>query len=370
MNVLQIAVGVSGSKVYNKLFSEFKKQNLQFKVYVPLHQNKNIKDIDFKEFPFPYYSSRVIKPYDKVVYYTKICRMVKDVELNFNLSEVSLLHAHSLFSDGAVAYELYKKYNIPYIVAVRNTDVNKYFKYAFHLRKYALKIMRNAKKVIFISPSYQKYVLDKYVPNIAKKEIIFKTKVIPNGVDEFWLNETLVRRNINIKNPRLIFVGRIDKNKNLKSVLQVVQLLRNKGLESTLEVVGDGPLRDELQKECEIDNNIVFHGAIYDKEVLRDMYFNSDILVVPSFTETFGLVYLEAMSCGMPIIYTKNQGFDGFFEEGKVGYAVDPYNPKNMLNAINEIMDNYEDISAYCFEAVKAFEWENIAKDYLELYFN
>lgn len=368
MKVLQIAVGVNASKVYYKLFSEFQNQDLPFTVYVPLHDNKNTKDISEADFPYSYYSNKIIKSYDKLLYFTKIKRMVKDVELNFGLSEVSLVHAHSLFSDGAVAYELFKKYNIPYIIAVRNYDVNKYFKYAFHLRKYALEIMLNAKKVIFISQSYQEYVIEKYIPNKFRNQILLKTKIIPNGVDNFWLNQTLDEKNIDKQKLKVIFVGRVDENKNLKTVIQVVGLLRKKGFNCTLDVVGDGPLREQLEKKCTGNDNIVFHGAVYDKEMLRDRYHNSDILVVPSFAETFGLVYLEAMSCGVPVVYTKNQGFDGQFKEGEVGFHVNPNDIEDIVGKIIEIRKDYINISRNCLRLTKQFHWEGIASEYVNLY--
>ncbi|MGD6794154.1 glycosyltransferase family 4 protein [Metabacillus indicus] len=368
MKVLQIAVGVTASKVYYKLFSEFKKQNLSFAVYVPLHKNKNIKDISKDDFPYSFYSNRIIKPYDKFLYITKIRRMVKDIELNLDLSEVSLIHAHSLFSDGAVAYELFKKYNIPYVIAVRNYDVNKYFRYAFHLRNYALQIMLNAKKIIFISPSYQEYVTKKYVPNKFSEQILLKTKTIPNGVDNFWLNQKFAAKDINTQKLKLIFVGRIDKNKNLKTVIDVVELLRKKGFNTTLDVVGDGPLRESFEKECSGNDYVNFHGAIYDKDKLRKMYYSNDILIVPSFAETFGLVYLEAMSCGVPVIFTKNQGFDGFFKEGTVGFAVNPHEPNNIIKAIEGIINNYKEISQCCYGSVKSFKWEDISNEYMRIY--
>ncbi|WP_117149338.1 glycosyltransferase family 4 protein [Paraliobacillus zengyii] len=367
MNVLQIAIGVTASKVYSKLFSELKKQHIPFMVYVPLHGNNNTKDINEIDFPFYYYSNEIIKPYDKLIYFTKIRRMVKDVELNFNLSEVSLVHAHSLFSDGAVAYELYKKYDIPYIIAVRNYDVNKYFKYAFHLRKYALEIILNAKKVIFISPSYQKHVIDKYIPNKFREKILLNTKIIPNGVDDYWLKQTLVEKTID-KKLKLIFVGRIDNNKNLAAVIQVVDLLRKKGMDCTLDVVGDGPLREAHENECRGVENIVFHGAIYDKDKIREIYINSNILVVPSFTETFGLVYLEAMSCGVPVIYTQNQGFDGQFEEGEVGFHVNPNDKEDIVRKIIDIRKDYINISQNCLRSTKKFHWEKIAREYINFY--
>lgn len=367
MKVLQIACGVNYSKVYYKLFSTLKKYNFNFEVYVP--QRKNVKNINEDEFPFPFYSNKIIRPYDKFIYFSKIVRMSKDITENFELSKINLIHSHSLFTDGGVAFELFKKYNIPYIVAIRNTDVNKYFKYAFHLRKYAVKIMLNAKKIIFISPSYKKLVIDKFLPPKYKNEISMKSEIIPNGVDDYWLDQKEVNTKIVDKNrPKIIFVGRIDKNKNLKAVIEAVRLLKTEGISCLLNVVGDGPLRASLEEKYIGDKNVVFHGAINNKDKLEQLYMKSDILVVPSFNETFGLVYVEAMSCGVPVIYSKNQGFDGFFPQGQIGYAVNPYNIEEIVKAIDSILSKYNHLSNNCSIASKIFNWNEVTSKYIDIY--
>ena len=66
---------------------------------------------------------------------------------------------------------------------------------------------------------------------------------------------------------------------------------------------------------------------------------------MPSFHETFGLVYIEAMSQGLPIIYTKGEGIDGYFKEATVGYSVNPKDVKNIVKKIEMIIHNYNKIS-------------------------
>src|SRR5690606_32772754 len=66
---------------------------------------------------------------------------------NIDFSEIKMIHAHTWYSDGGVAYLLSKKYNIPYITAVRNTDLNVHYKYLLHHRKFGKEILKNANKV-------------------------------------------------------------------------------------------------------------------------------------------------------------------------------------------------------------------------------
>lgn len=368
MKLLHIACGFTYSNVYKKLFLELTEHNLIQDVYVPQHYNSSSTILDQNYYPYRIYSNKIIMKWDKVLYYTKIQRMVKDIELNFKLKEINLVHAHSLFSDGAVAYEIYRKYGIPYIVAIRNTDVNKYFKYALHLRKYAFDILSNAKKIIFISPAYKDFVFYRYIPLELSKIISKKTEIISNGIEEYWLNQMSDKKNIDMNKIKLIFVGRIDKNKNLESVMEVTQTLNMQGKKCTLDIIGDGPLKEKLNNRFIGDNNFAFYGSIHDKKQLKKLYRNNDILIVPSFNETFGVVYPEAMSCGTPVIYSRYQGFDGFFNNGEIGYAVDPNDKNDIMQSILKIIDNYKNMSEKCLVEVKQFKWSLIANRYIDIY--
>ena len=89
---------------------------------------------------------------------------------------------------------------------------------------------------------------------------------------------------------------------------------------------------------------------------------------MPSLSETFGLSYIEAMSQGIPIIYTRGQGIDGVFEEGTVGYHVNPYDIEETYNAIKRILSDYEKFSNACIEESKQFSWDVIVDDYQKIY--
>ncbi|GAF71811.1 unnamed protein product, partial [marine sediment metagenome] len=97
-------------------------------------------------------------------------------------------------------------------------------------------------------------------------------------------------------------------------------------------------------------------------------YRESDIFIMPSQKETFGLVYGEAMSQGLPIIYSKGQGIDGYFKEGKVGYSVNPNDTNDIIKKIELILENYHNISKNCHDMVEKFSWENIARTYHNIY--
>ncbi len=105
-----------------------------------------------------------------------------------------------------------------------------------------------------------------------------------------------------------------------------------------------------------------------DKENLLDMYRKSDIFIMPSFFKTFGLVYLEAMSQGLPLIYSKGQGIDGYFKDGKVGYSVNPRSIDDIVEKIEIIITNYDKISENCYNSVEKFSWGKVGKMYQKIY--
>ena len=104
------------------------------------------------------------------------------------------------------------------------------------------------------------------------------------------------------------------------------------------------------------------------KYELLDIYQDNDIFVMPSITETFGLVYPEAMSQGLPVIYSRGQGFDGQFEDGEIGYSVDCFDANEIADKITKVYENYSEISSNCTKLLNKFNWVNISKQYEILY--
>ncbi len=82
----------------------------------------------------------------------------------------------------------------------------------------------------------------------------------------------------------------------------------------------------------------------------------------------FGLVYPDAITQGLPVIYSKGQGFDEQFEEGAVGYHVDSKNEEEIADRIIDIRGNYETIFRNCIQLSDKFDWAKIAGEYQSMY--
>lgn len=365
MNILQICPDYYNTKLYENLFLELRKQDIKNYIYVPTNNknNKKIENIDRDEAYFiPSFNN-----FDRLSFFSKQKKIMKKLIEEVNIENIDLVHAHTLFSSGYLAYKLNEKYGIPYIVAIRNTDLNVFFKYMIHLRSLGVKIMKNAKKIIFISPKYKDIVLEKYVDKESMMSIKDNIEVIPNGIDEFWhKNKRIQLKKDKFDKLNLIYVGEVNKNKNIVTTIKAIEILREKGILIKFNVIGkisDTKVYDYI---CKFD--FVNYYKPLNKEELIQKYRENDIFVMPSIHETFGLVYAEAMSQGIPIIYSKNQGFDKQFIDGIVGFSVNSLNENEIVIAIENIIKNYSNISVNCVNKVKKFNWSDIEKIYRKTY--
>ena len=361
MNILHITTGFPYTKVYKNLFHALE-NDVEQTVFVPKYIDDPKEKLE--RVSYDIIQKNILTKMDKIFFLNRIKKVDKELNESINVQKFDVIHAHSLMVDGAVAYNIFKKKGIPYIVAVRDTDLNKYLKYGIHLKPIARKIISNASKVIFLSESYKEKTLNFFSLSESNKMI-----VIPNGIDDFFIkNRFLKTHNNNWSHLNLLFVGKMIKRKNLPTVIKAVDKIRSEGRSISLFVVGDGILFDNYFEKYNNYSFVKFLGKVKTKERLRELYINSDILVVPSYTETFGLVYAEALSVGTPVIYTREQGFDRIFEDGHVGYSVDPDNVEEIVYKIKAIIKNYEEVSFNAYKSSYIFDWNLISEQYVLLY--
>lgn len=302
---------------------------------------------------------------DRINYFTKHLKTYWDLKKRMKQNnDYDVLHAHSLFSNGVIAYLISKKYKIPYVVAVRDTDVNTFYKKTPWLRWIGRKVLNNAAKVVYISKPYREYSIKQMVKPKNQENLRDKSVVLTNGIAPFYLEETSTRTSKGDE-IKLLYVGRINKRKNLETTIKACDDLIAHGKEVLYTIVGtleDKSLRWIIEKEY------VNYIPQVPREELINIYAESDIFVMPSVTETFGLVYAEAISQGLPVIYTRGQGFDGNFNEGEVGYSVGTFDKDEIVDAIEKIYLDYENMSIRCAKGAVKFDWTIIAKTYAEIY--
>lgn len=310
--------------------------------------------------------SRCFKKLDRLSFYYKQRKAIKALEQSVNVKDFDILHAYTLFTDGNIAYEINKRYGTPYVVAIRNTDMNAFFKYRPYLKSRALKILKNASAVFFLSDVYKNSVFKKYIPACIQTQIQDKTYVIPNGIDDLWLENICKKDAPKGEEIRLVYAGAIDQNKNIITSLKACKKLIQMGY--SVKYTAIGKVADRWVFNQILQQSFATYLPPKTKEELMEIYKAQNIFVMPSFHETFGLVYAEAMSQGLPVIYSRGQGFDGQFEDGFAGYSVDSASDDEIAEAVIKILADYEKISQQCAKGCKRFNWKEISLEYIEIY--
>jgi glycosyltransferase involved in cell wall biosynthesis len=278
------------------------------------------------------------------------------------------VHATTLFSDGGLALKIKEKYNIPYVVAVRATDIEVFLKYRKDLLFTAIKILKEAATVVFISDSLKQAFFNHRLIRPWRATFEHKCVIVYNGIDDFWLNSISPQKNTLPSS--ILFVGRLISRKNIVNLAMAVLHLNEKGTACEINFVGEGGKDEATIKELSQRNGglINYLGAIKDKNILQSIYRKNHIFAMPSKGETFGLVYIEALSQGLPVLYCKNEGIDGVFDF-KVGEKCDGAGISEISGKLEKIIKNYDSYELDKIDFEK-FRWKKIANTYLQIYEN
>jgi phosphatidylinositol alpha-mannosyltransferase len=202
-----------------------------------------------------------------------------------------------------------------------------------------------------------RHFIDRYFPG--------DYKVIPNGVDleRFRRAVPIARWQDGTRN--LLFVGRFESRKGLLELLKAYRLLRRTGCQCRLLVVGTGPQEREARRYLMTRKmgGVEFLGRVSDDE--RDALFRTaDVFVSPATgRESFGIVLLEAMAAGAPIVCSDIHGYKGVVRRGREALLVPPKKPKAIAAAVAQLLSD-DDMRARMGDSGRAraeeFSWERV----------
>lgn len=361
LNVLHICNAFYTNKFYKNLFTSL--NNISNNIVFAIIRN-NYK-YTFQS-NFKIINSCKLNYFDKFFYLNKSNKLFNDLCNKIDFTLINHSHAHTLFSDGIISYKLYLKYNIPYTISVRNVDINIFFKYLFIYRNIAINILLNSKNILIISPVYRSKLLY-YVPNEYHNLFNSKITVIPNGIDKFWLNN-IQSVSKNNKYFNILQVSNINYNKNILSVLFAINKLNYKN-KIIYNVVGNGNkfflfFLYLISKIYKI--NLIIHPFKKFNELI-EIYSNTNLFIMVSHKETFGIAYIEALTQNIPVIYSKNQGIDGYFSNNYIIGATS-YSINSISNSIDRIFKNKSDIKIIEDINFNNFNWDNISFKFYNLY--
>lgn len=362
MNILHFCSYYIGSKVFYELFSSLNQYCTQL-VYVPTRYRRqtNVEvapDVNF-------YFIKSLSVFTRVFYLLKLYRVVYPAfKTYYNNSKVDVVHAHTLYSDGIPAFVFSKIAKKRLIITLRNTDVNTGFKYYWQYKWLAKKALKYSSSIILVSPAH-KLKFQNYFGHAFDEKI----KVVPNGVNQFFLKNAKNRK-VTPKNKVVaLHIANINKNKNLKNTISAFFDATKELSETQFRVAGGtyeeyvkvfGALPRELKEKT------FFLGKLNKIELLAEMD-KATFFAMVSHHETFGLVYVEAISQCLPIVYTIGQGVDGYFIDGEYGFKADPKCKESISLAVKNTLDRFPDgLNFEKDNPALNFSWDELAKKYVE----
>lgn len=160
--------------------------------------------------------------------------------------EVDYIHAHTLFSDGVLAYKAHKEYGVKYAVAIRNTDLNNYIRLMKHTYSMGRKILLNAKKVYFISAGIKKQFEESKFVRPILDQVKDKFVLQPNGIDDYWHQHISHEERTGHD---VLYVGDFSANKNVVRLAEaVLELRKEKGFEDVRLIIVGGEVKGGARK--------------------------------------------------------------------------------------------------------------------------
>jgi len=299
-------------------------------VYVITYPHKNIQDIDgihvigTKGLNIPGVRGLMFKKNAK-----------KALENLLQKEDIDIIHGHYLFPAGAAAVEVGNSHGIKTYVTAHGSDMFEVYKKQPLMRSTIKNVLKRADIVLAVSNALRHEIIATGVTGISEKTKLSWNSVdvdkFSNGDDSFKTEHNLLDK------PIVMFVGNLIKRKNVESLLEAKKIANS---DYYLVIVGDGPLFKKLNKKV-VDENIhdvIFAGSRNDVERIIP---SCDVLVLPSFSESFGLVLIEALACGKPVIGSNVGGITEIINDD-VGLLVNPNKISSIARAIDNIINDEE----------------------------
>jgi len=289
--------------------------------------------------------------------------------------KINKIFASSWFSEGVIAYACSWVFRMDYYIGCHGWELN-VWKKTFFRRRLMLMALKNARFLFAVSS---------YTESILLSLGIFKGKIaiIPNGIDfkrfSKKINSSRLVENYGLKNKKILLtVASLIKMKGIDLVIKSLPEVLGKVPDAAYIIVGDGPERNNLEDlaiKLGLKEKVIFAGSLkYPSERLLEFYAASDLFILPSYKvkddpriECFGIVFLEAMASGKPVIGTDSGGIKEVIADNKTGLLVQQGNIKNLSAAIIQILSNKtlaEKFGNAGIKHAKKFDWAITAEKY------
>lgn len=263
-----------------------------------------------------------------------------------------------LESDYLITTRLYETKKVNKLLRKKNI-VKIHTEHNYPTRKYRRKLLKHTK-------NYDKIVVvNKEIENIYKKEIGQKVDYIPN-----FINEVSPKKS-KLTDKNIIAVGRLSKEKGFLDLIEIMSIVVKQDPSITLTLVGDGTEKHKIIKKIKdlhLEKNVILTGYLNQYEIEEKMI-NSSIYAMTSIKESFGLVLLEAMNIGLPIIgFDSSSGARDLLKD--TGILIKERNKEEFANKIINLLNSkkeLQELSKKSKEKVSNYTTEKIKKDWIKV---
>ena len=290
-----------------------------------------------------------------------------------------IIHSHYWLS-GVLGLKLQSSWNVNHLItyhtigAVKNLTCS--MESASELRlANEKKLAKHCDRIIVPTQKDQDYLIQHYDANYDNIQIV------PCGVDldHFKPQDKISARRrltLPVDDPIILYVGRFSPIKGLDRLLKSLSSITRFSRTLLVMVGGDGersPISQHLKKKAQtfyIQDRVIFAGRV-DQKILPLYYSAADALVVPSYYESFGLVALEALACGTPVVTTSVGAMEDIVKKGVTGYIATDSDTQNFAGYIEAILQKQKENSlspSIIRDSVSEFTWDRSASLLFETY--
>ncbi|MEL7354616.1 MAG: glycosyltransferase [Cyanobacteria bacterium J06560_5] len=288
-----------------------------------------------------------------------------------------VIHAQSALLGGLLAYSLSEKYGIPFIVTEHSTRFSRELVSDYE-KGLCARVFNKSNKNLAVSPSLA-HLLSTLFPSVSQP-----WQWLPNCLDHIFeqssifneesMDDSSVRRARNNEKQgeiRFLNIGMLTPKKGQDFLIRTFSSSFGTGSSVELIIGGDGPIREQLEKtiaETKMRKTVRLLGPLSKQEVLKEML-DADVFVLPSHHETFGVVLIEALACGKPVIATACGGPECIVTPDN-GLLIEAGNTKQLSDALRYMQQNLSRYSAPSLrqECLNRFSSASLASRLREIY--
>ena len=277
-----------------------------------------------------------------------------------------LIHAHCAYPDGLAAVHYGRLLGVPAVITVHGHDIRDLGGVESPWRKLVVEALEQAALVLANGPDLYERMRHLGIP-------AHKMEIIPNGVD-CQVFDSDFKRQPGERGWRLLYVGRFTQKKGVGVLLQAMAILRRKRDDVRLTLIGGGEKTGteaafrRQAEELGLQDCVEFLDELPWSQIPQFMT-AADVFVLPSLYESFGLVLVEAMACGLPLVATRCGGPNTIVEEG-TGLLVKVDDAEDLAQGVEEVLETYPhyDRRAIRRRAQEQYDYRQVAARIYRVY--